>query len=44
MLVGNRAYLMPLFDGAIGTLVLGYAIISWMLGFFWLRKMIKVKM
>ena len=44
MLVGNRAYLMELFDADIGHYILGYGIISWVLGFLWMRKMIKVKM
>ena len=43
MLFANRAYLMPLFTEDIGHYILGYAIISWCLGFLWMRKMIKVK-
>ena len=43
MLFANRAYLMPLFTEDIGHYILGYAIVSWCLGFLWMRKMIKVK-
>jgi tight adherence protein B len=43
MLFANRAYLMPLFEESIGNYILGYGIISWALGFLWMRKMIKVK-
>jgi tight adherence protein B len=44
MLFGNRTYLMPMFEEPIGHYVLAYGIISWSLGFIWMRKMIKVKM
>jgi tight adherence protein B len=44
MLFGNRDYLMPMFQESIGHYVLAYGIISWLLGFLWMRKMIKVKM
>ena len=44
MLLSNRAYLMQLFEEDIGKYILGYGIISWILGFLWMRKMIKVKM
>ena len=44
MLFGNREYLMPMFEEKVGHIVLGYGIISWTLGFIWMRKMIKVKM
>jgi len=44
MLVGNRSYLMALIEEPIGHYILGYGIISWVLGFLWMRKMIKVKM
>jgi tight adherence protein B len=44
MLFGNREYLMPMFEEQVGHIVLGYGIISWTLGFIWMRKMIKVKM
>ena len=44
MLFGNRPYLMTLFEEDIGHYILGYGIISWILGFLWMRKMIKVKM
>jgi tight adherence protein B len=44
MLVGNRPYLMMLFSEDIGHYILGYGIVSWVLGFLWMRKMIKVKM
>jgi tight adherence protein B len=44
MLFGNRDYLMPMFNEPIGHYVLAYGIISWLLGFLWMRKMIKVKM
>ena len=44
MLFGNRDYLMPMFQEPVGHYVLAYGIISWVLGFLWMRKMIKVKM
>ena len=44
MLFGNREYLMPMFEEPVGHYVLAYGIISWVLGFAWMRKMIKVKM
>jgi tight adherence protein B len=44
MLFGNKEYLMPMFEEQIGHYVLAYGIISWTLGFIWMRKMIKVKM
>jgi tight adherence protein B len=44
MLFGNRDYLMPMFTEDVGHYVLGYGIISWVIGFLWMRKMIKVKM
>jgi len=44
MLVSNRPYLMGLFDETLGHYILGYGIITWSLGFMWMRKMIKVKM
>jgi tight adherence protein B len=44
MLFGNRDYLMPMFEESVGHYVLAYGIISWVLGFLWMRKMIKVKM
>ena len=44
MLFGNRDYLMPMIQETVGPYVLGYGIISWVLGFVWMRKMIKVKM
>ena len=44
MLFGNRDYLMPMFQEPVGHYVLAYGIISWLLGFLWMRKMIKVKM
>ena len=44
MLFGNRDYLMPMFQETVGHYVLAYGIISWVLGFAWMRKMIKVKM
>ena len=44
MLFGNREYLMPMFEEKVGHIVLGYGIISWTLGFIWMRKMIKVKL
>jgi tight adherence protein B len=44
MLAGNREYLMNLFTEDIGHYILGYGIVSWVLGFLWMRKMIKVKM
>src|SRR4029077_20830757 len=40
MLVGTRSYLRPLIDEPIGHYILGYGIISWVLGFLWMRKMI----
>jgi tight adherence protein B len=43
MLFANRGYLMPLFEEDVGHYILGYGIISWCLGFLWMRKMIKVK-
>ena len=44
MLLSNRAYLMTLFEEDVGKYILGYGIVSWILGFLWMRKMIKVKM
>jgi len=44
LLVANRTYIMHLFDDDIGNYILGYAVISWSLGFLWMRKMMKVKM
>ena len=44
MLVGNREYLMTLFSEDVGHWILGYGIVSWCIGFLWMRKMIKVKM
>jgi tight adherence protein B len=44
MLFANRTYLMPLFEEDVGHYILGYGIVSWCLGFLWMRKMIKVKM
>jgi tight adherence protein B len=44
MLFANRTYLMPLFEEDVGHYILGYGIVSWCLGFIWMRKMIKVKM
>jgi tight adherence protein B len=44
MLVSNKPYLMGLFDETLGHYILGYGIITWTLGFMWMRKMIKVKM
>jgi tight adherence protein B len=44
MLVSNRPYLMGLFEETLGHYILGYGIITWSLGFMWMRKMIKVKM
>jgi tight adherence protein B len=44
MLFGNRDYLMPLFKEDIGHYFLAYATFSWVVGFLWMRKMIKVKM
>jgi tight adherence protein B len=44
MVVGNREYLMPMFEEKVGHIVLGYGILSWTIGFLWMRKMIKVKM
>jgi tight adherence protein B len=44
MVVGNREYLMPMFEERVGHFVLGYGIFSWTIGFLWMRKMIKVKM
>jgi tight adherence protein B len=43
MMFANRGYLMPLFEEDVGHYILGYGIISWCLGFLWMRKMIKVK-
>jgi tight adherence protein B len=43
MLFANRTYLMPMFEEPVGHYLLGYGIISWLLGFLWMRKMIKVK-
>jgi tight adherence protein B len=44
MMFANRGYLMPLFEEDVGHYILGYGIISWVLGFLWMRKMIKVKL
>jgi len=44
MLFGNRDYLMPMFEESVGHYVLAYGIISWVLGFLWMRKMIKANM
>ncbi|HEY7372479.1 MAG TPA: type II secretion system F family protein [Polyangia bacterium] len=44
MVVGNREYLMPMFEEKVGHIVLAYGIFSWTIGFLWMRKMIKVKM
>ena len=44
MLMGNRQYLMPLFQEDVGHYFLGYGIFSWVIGFLWMRKMIKVKL
>jgi tight adherence protein B len=44
MLVSNRPYLMGLFEETLGHYILGYGIVTWTLGFLWMRKMIKVKM
>src|SRR4029079_1469291 len=44
MVVGNREYLMPMFEERVGHFVLGYGIFSLTIGFLWMRKMIKVKM
>jgi tight adherence protein B len=43
MLFGNRDYLMPLFREDVGHYFLAYGAISWVLGFLWMRKMIKVR-
>jgi tight adherence protein B len=44
LLVANRGYIMNLFTTDVGHYILGYAAISWSLGFLWMRKMMKVKM
>jgi len=43
MLFANRQYIMPLFTEDVGHYILGYAIGSWLIGFFWMRQMSKVK-
>ena len=42
MLFANRQYIMPLFTEDVGHYILGYAIASWLIGFFWMRQMSKV--
>jgi tight adherence protein B len=44
LLFANRAYLMPLFEEEVGHWILGYGVISWCLGFLWMKKMIKIKL
>lgn len=44
LLVANRTYIMHLFNDDVGHYILAYGIISWSLGFLWMRKMMKVKM
>jgi len=44
MLVSNHDYLMPLFQDTPGQVILGYGIVSWTLGFLWMKKMTKVRM
>ena len=44
LLVANRPYIMHLFNDDIGTYILGYGVISWSLGFLWMRKMMKIKL
>jgi tight adherence protein B len=44
LMVANRPYIMHLFNDDIGTYILGYGIISWSLGFLWMRNMMKIKL
>jgi tight adherence protein B len=43
MLVGNRPYVMPLFNTEMGHIVLGIGIFMWTVGFILMKKMTKVK-
>jgi tight adherence protein B len=43
MLVGNRPYVMPLFETEAGHIVLGIGIFMWTLGFIIMKRMTKVK-
>ena len=44
LMVANRPYIMNLFSDDLGNYILGYAVISWSLGFLWMRKMMKIKL
>jgi tight adherence protein B len=44
LMVANRPYVMHLFTDDLGNYILGYGVISWSLGFLWMRKMMKIKL
>ena len=44
LMVANRPYITHLFSDDIGNYILGYGVISWSLGFLWMRKMMKIKL
>lgn len=44
LMVANRPYIMHLFTDAIGNYILGYGVVSWSLGFLWMRSMMKIKL
>jgi tight adherence protein B len=43
LMVGNRAYIMPLFTTDMGHIVLGIGIFMWTIGFLLMKRMTKVK-
>ena len=42
LLAGNRAYVSLLVTNRTGNFLLGYAIVTWIIGFLWMRRMGKV--
>jgi tight adherence protein B len=39
----NRSYVMPLFQDPLGTKILGAGVVSMLLGVFWMKRMVKIK-
>jgi tight adherence protein B len=39
----NRSYIMPLFQDPLGTKILGAGVVSMLLGAFWMKRMVKIK-
>jgi tight adherence protein B len=44
LMVANRPYILHLFSDDLGNYILGYGVVSWSLGFLWMRKMMKIKL